>query len=59
MMDHGLEGEGDAVDGDAVDGAGFDRATVDTDDEEGETDTSEAVYDKADISRIHPVYGTR
>ena len=49
MMQHGLEGE-DA----AVDGAGFDPSAVDADDEEGETDISQAAYDKAGILPFPP-----
>jgi hypothetical protein len=49
MIDHGLEGEDDALDG-----AGFDRSTVDADDEEGETDISEAPYDEAGILSLPP-----
>jgi hypothetical protein len=45
----GLEGEDEAVDG-----ARFDRSTVDAEDEEGETDTSEAAYDKAGILSYPP-----
>ncbi len=49
MIDHGLEGEYDAVDC-----AGFDRSTVGADDEKGEADTSEAAYDQAGILSYPP-----
>ena len=47
MMQHGLEGEHDAA------GAGFDPS-VDADDEEGDTDISQAAYDKAGIRPYPP-----
>jgi hypothetical protein len=43
MMEHGIQGE------DAAIGAAYDPAYVDADDLEGETDISEAAYEKADI----------
>ncbi len=44
VMHHRLAGEDDAVDG-----AGFDPSLVDANDEDGETATSEAAYEKAGI----------
>jgi hypothetical protein len=44
MMQHGLEGEGDDADG-----AGFDPSGVDADDEDGETDVTQAAYVKAGL----------
>ncbi len=54
MTHHGLEGEDDAVHG-----AGFDPSLVDANDEDGETDTSEAAYDRAGFLSFHPVFGTQ
>jgi hypothetical protein len=49
MMQHGLVG-----DADAADGAGFDPSAVDADDEDGDTDISQAAYDKAGIRPYPP-----